>query len=502
MKKRCAVFIIIIILIFQLPANVSAVGNKEKKVSVVSSYCIENKLYTFVKMGGLFGKNPQETKVMRVENGTATGKGVQPVPFRKSSSIARYLFMVDLSGSMRGHIKEINAFVRSVMDAEGQSAVYTVASFGERFEVVSKDQTDKNTVMKVLDGLDYNEQLTNPYTAVENALQYLDSCPIRGGDLVNLILISDGEPDLGYQDKDREAKEEAKAAKKAGKRVAAATDIVFHTVVLSDEESNSFSSFAKGTGKNITVGSVSQGKKAGKGIVSFADRLHLVSLPLYEVLDEDLISIDLLFSRDSDSGKSVMVNKTLPFVKVLKGFSSSQEAPKASDIPKEDDDRQEADSIKSDVAHEKNNTGKKVSGLQKNILIISLSVAAILLCACIFIIICRKKKKRGKTKTAAAEDSIFMKLEVISGQCNHLEMDFHLSDCIIIGSDSACDLIFNEKDVSRQNTKVYRKDDMIFIEDLNSKNGTVLEGMRLHTASRLRSGDEISIGSVRFKFKF
>ena len=77
-----------------------------------------------------------------------------------------------------------------------------------------------------------------------------------------------------------------------------------------------------------------------------------------------------------------------------------------------------------------------------------------------------------------------------------------LQDQILIGRDKACDVVFNSPDVSKRNTKIFLRNGAVYIEDLNSTNGTKLEGMRIYAENRLRSEDEISIGNVKFCFKF
>ena len=95
-----------------------------------------------------------------------------------------------------------------------------------------------------------------------------------------------------------------------------------------------------------------------------------------------------------------------------------------------------------------------------------------------------------------------MMLTVIHGDCKKDGKVIVLTDQVIIGRDRGCDVVFNNPDVSRRNTKVFLKNGFVFIEDLNSANGTALDGMRIYSQNRLRSGDEISIGSVKFCFKF
>ncbi len=97
---------------------------------------------------------------------------------------------------------------------------------------------------------------------------------------------------------------------------------------------------------------------------------------------------------------------------------------------------------------------------------------------------------------------IFMRLEVLNGSYKGKKFEFDLCDELLIGRDKSCDIVFCDKGVSAKNSRVFIYDNIIYIEDLGSKNGTAISSMRIHMQNRLRSGDIISIGSVRFTFRF
>ena len=61
-----------------------------------------------------------------------------------------------------------------------------------------------------------------------------------------------------------------------------------------------------------------------------------------------------------------------------------------------------------------------------------------------------------------------------------------------------------EKGVSRRHAKITRRDQEIFIEDLGSVNGTLLNGKRLtpYLQHPLASGDEIQIGRLVLRVRF
>lgn len=74
-----------------------------------------------------------------------------------------------------------------------------------------------------------------------------------------------------------------------------------------------------------------------------------------------------------------------------------------------------------------------------------------------------------------------------------------LADSLIIGRGSSADLKLDSDDVSRSHAQLLRLDDEYTIEDLDSRNGVFLNGLRVHAAT-LRDGDQLQIGDVVFTY--
>lgn len=65
----------------------------------------------------------------------------------------------------------------------------------------------------------------------------------------------------------------------------------------------------------------------------------------------------------------------------------------------------------------------------------------------------------------------------------------------VVGRDVGCMLRFNDPAVSRRHLRFIRREDELFVEDLQSANGTLLNGRRVTSAIRLREGDVIHVGT-------
>ena len=65
----------------------------------------------------------------------------------------------------------------------------------------------------------------------------------------------------------------------------------------------------------------------------------------------------------------------------------------------------------------------------------------------------------------------------------------------VIGRDLSCALRFNDPAVSRKHLRFIRRQNEVFLEDLGSSNGTLLNGRSVAAALRLKDGDEVRVGS-------
>lgn len=69
----------------------------------------------------------------------------------------------------------------------------------------------------------------------------------------------------------------------------------------------------------------------------------------------------------------------------------------------------------------------------------------------------------------------------------------------IIGRSDDCDFVLCGNDVSRRHARIYYQDKNFFIEDLDSTNGTYVNGKKVKRIA-LRHGDEIKIGNFTIMF--
>ena len=71
----------------------------------------------------------------------------------------------------------------------------------------------------------------------------------------------------------------------------------------------------------------------------------------------------------------------------------------------------------------------------------------------------------------------------------------------VIGRDPTSDIRIDSPKVSWRHAKITASGTVVLIEDLASKNGTYVRGIRIDSATRLGDGDEVRIGRAKFAFR-
>jgi hypothetical protein len=74
-------------------------------------------------------------------------------------------------------------------------------------------------------------------------------------------------------------------------------------------------------------------------------------------------------------------------------------------------------------------------------------------------------------------------------------------DNTILGRDESCDIMLSERQVSRQHIRIFKEGSQFYIEDLDSKNGTWVNGVPIKGVRELHHNDEIQVAlTTRLQF--
>ena len=95
-----------------------------------------------------------------------------------------------------------------------------------------------------------------------------------------------------------------------------------------------------------------------------------------------------------------------------------------------------------------------------------------------------------------------MRIEVLNNDSIRTKKLYHLSREIVIGSGKRSDIVIPGDASVSTDVRIIKRGQLIYVEDFGSTDDTLLNGMRIFTSNRLRSGDEITVGNVTLRVLF
>ncbi len=94
-----------------------------------------------------------------------------------------------------------------------------------------------------------------------------------------------------------------------------------------------------------------------------------------------------------------------------------------------------------------------------------------------------------------------VQLEVVGGTTKRQSLRLRSAETII-GRQHGCDLRIPSASVSRRHCRLSVQDGFLMVEDLDSANGTFVNGERVATTTAVKPGDKLEIGPVTFVVKY
>lgn len=91
-------------------------------------------------------------------------------------------------------------------------------------------------------------------------------------------------------------------------------------------------------------------------------------------------------------------------------------------------------------------------------------------------------------------------LKVVGGPNNGAEFSMQSQQTYIVGTDpNSCDIVFHDTSVSRQHARLtISQDDEVFVEDLKSRNGTLVDGKAIEEKTSLPTNSVVTLGTTSF----
>lgn len=483
-------------------------------VRIVQAFGQDSELYAYVNIPK--EKENNSLTVDALLDNTETFKQTEPmVKTVKGTMPVSYLFMIDISTSMPGFKNNINTFVQRFVYQAGKNCSFALASFGNKFELQCDFTQKKNKIEDALNSLQYDVKQTSLYTSLSDAVDYLDMRERTEGELYNIIVISDG------IEADKNGITQSEVVEKIK-----SSAILVHTFGLptkSTDESDkkesvealkilgAFARTSLGIHTVLKYDNKMEAELANE-IITYVNNLYEVRFDIkdYEAKKEGSL-LKLIFAAPGSDGTIFDARKTIQIRKTDKEGPPDVTVSIAPVAGNSDSGAGNDGLAKGRTSVIKGEAGNKVCLFHKYLSSFLAGFLVVIIILGVAMLLRKRKgrrsilKEKGLKRRSLKENQasgVYMKAEFLAGP-GRLESDeFYLQGELYIGRDKNCTIRIKNKDVSKKNSRIYFKDNVVYIEDLNSTNGTLINSMKIFSANKLRSGDVITIGSVSFNLKF
>lgn len=441
---------------------------------LVRTFIYENTLYTYVALTGT------DQPITKAE--TKLGNQTFPADHkletvRQAGSPVTYLLLVDNSNSMPPFREEVAAFGAALAQASGENTRYILATFGDDFSLVS-EEVPAGELAEQLSAIPFDETVTRLHTSMDHALDYLESLPREGNELRAMVVLSDAvqyDPNGGVPYETLLDRIEH-------------SDVMLHSVGFGDDAA-SLDSLG-------TLAGASGGTHQVIGAASAQDAATLLSDSLGGLF---VTGFDLSGCTTSGEDQTVSITFAAGAELVCRA-ESTVDIPAVDNEPAYPAPQTPGTAL---PAKEPGNDPAAAPVQREEQLPVGILAALAVVVAVLVVIVCMQRLQRKKKPAPPPKPSgIYMRLEVLQGELAELKSEFILDRELIIGRDEICDIVFDSSAVSHRHARIFTADGAVYLEDLSSQNGTCVNGLPIHMAVVLHSGDEISVGDAVFRFKF
>ncbi len=91
-------------------------------------------------------------------------------------------------------------------------------------------------------------------------------------------------------------------------------------------------------------------------------------------------------------------------------------------------------------------------------------------------------------------DAIRIRLKIQTGKISEQNIETNIVSSLIVGRSDTCDVYIDDAKLSRQHFVIENDNGIFYVMDLQSRNGTILNGIRINSRQRISSGDKIMAG--------
>lgn len=407
---------------------------------------------------------------------------------RQAGSPVTWLLLVDNSNSMPAFRQEAETFVRSLAETGGEHTRFLLASFGDEFTVVRED-VPAGELAAELAAIPMDEKVTRLHTAIGAALDYLEELPRERNELRCAVVLSDA---VQYDPAGGIPYEEL--LERVGR-----SDVMLYSVGFgADREAlERLGRLAEASGGIHRVVGEQSAQAAAAALAEQADALFVTGFDLSGYASQggtEPVSVTL-----SAGGELLCRAQTEVELPELAGTPEPSPTQDPPELPEADPPETAPPEAAPEPA--KAPEDREPADVWTVWPIAATAGAGILLAAAVGVLL-HRKRHRTPPPAGEAPGGVYMRLEVVQGELAGGQTELECADELVLGSDPACAVALRGEGVSPRHARVFLSEGAVYLEDLQPPEGTQVNGETVCGPVRLRSGDEIRMGTAAVRLKF
>ncbi|MCI9555657.1 FHA domain-containing protein [Oscillospiraceae bacterium 50-16] len=480
--RRLTSILLALLLAGLLCTSALAAGSAE----IVRAFVCDGTLYTYVSMDGM--EKPVTKAEARVGGQTFSAAG-RLETVRQAGAPVTWLLLVDNSTSMPAFRQEAADFAQSLAQSGGENTKFILATFGDAFVVRAEDVSPEGLPVE-MEQLPFDERVTRLHTAISQGLDYFEGLPRQGNELRCMVVLSDG---VQYDPTGGVPYEELL------ERVDA-SDVMLHSVGLGgDREAlDSMGRLAEASGGSHQMMEEVSAAEAGSTLAEDSGSLFVTGFDLSGLSSEGgTEQMSVTFVAGSELVCRAEGQVELPKLTGEGGTQSNVQPSVPLPKPSTQAPGGAGDGTASPADPPAASPAVPLIGGIAAIVVVIIAAAVLL----------TRRKRRIPESSGPIQErqaGIYMRLELVRGGLagGQSQKELELRDELMIGTDPLCDIVVQDGEAALQHVRLFSLEGAVYVEALDFSGAAQVNGEELQETRKLRSGDEVTVGSTVIRLKF
>ena len=480
--RRLTSILLALLLAGLLCTSALAAGSAE----IVRAFVYDGTLYTYVSMDGM--EKPVTKAEARVGGQTFSAAG-RLETVRQAGAPVTWLLLVDNSTSMPAFRQEAADFAQSLAQSGGENTKFILAAFGDAFVVRAEDVSPEGLPVE-MEQIPFDERVTRLHTAISQGLDYFEGLPRQGNELRCMVVLSDG---VQYDPTGGVPYEELL------ERVDA-SDVMLHSVGLGgDREAlDSMGRLAEASGGSHQMMEEVSAAEAGSALAEDSGSLFVTGFDLSGLSSEGgTEQMSVTFVAGSELVCRAEGQVELPKLTVEGGTQSNVQPSVPLPKPSTQAPGGAGNGIVSPSDPPAAPPAVPLIGGIAAIVVVIIAAAVLL----------TRRKRRIPESSGPIQErqaGIYMRLELVRGGLagGQSQKELELRDELMIGTDPLCDIVVQDGEAALRHVRLFSLEGAVYVEALDFSGAAQVNGEELQETRKLRSGDEVTVGSTVIRLKF